>query len=439
MVPIALSYMAWAALALWHDRAYRSGPFEKLAGWADPSQVETKGVVLLLIWHATLVAVATLGWRIGAAGRPPDPKLTAVTASPVFERRYFLLLTAIATVGIGYTYAQIAGSVSIIASLSSQQGNALTESVSGSTGLETLRYTPILAAPVAIYLWRKKIIGWPLMAFPVMLLLMDALVAHRLGLLMAGVVYLTILAKSAPSAIRGISRRRLLAILVVVGIVGFTLLGVLNYFRNAMYYREAGVTNPAAMNFFQMGAYLSVPAQVAIGTSGAIMRGTWEKDGDPIDALNAIEPTFLQSTKVSKNDSWKGDEVYGYSASFESSFFTNSVFADTYAAFGAWGWCYTFLLYGFCGFLLAKIVRYSTVLAASAGVLAYCFSEVWRIQIVSYGFVIYLLMATIGCAVLAGLWTVWSERRTTGATQALLSAGPSISSASVRTSGSSMS
>lgn len=404
LVPIAVSYTAWAALGLWRSHSYHSGPFEKLAGWAEPSPVVPEGVVLLLVWHAAVVAVATLGWRLGSVGRPPNPKLMAMTSGPAFEKRYFLLLTAIATVGIGYAYYKIAGSAPIIASLISQEGNALTKSLSGTAGPETLRYTPILAAPVGIYLWRKKVIGWPLMVAAVTLLLMDALIAHRLGLLMACAVYLAILAKTASTSHRRMAPRRLLSILIVAALVGFSVLGALNYFRNAMYYREVGVTNPAMMNLFQMGAYLSVPAQVAIGESGGIMRGTWERDGDPVGSVNAIVPTFLQFEKVSKDDSWKGGHVYGYTADFEPSFFTNSVFADTYADHGAWGWFYTFFLYGLCGFLLAKVMRYSTVLAASGGVLAYCFSEVWRIQIVSYGFVIYLMLATIGCAVTAAWW-----------------------------------
>lgn len=404
LVPVTMSFVAWSALAAWRNRAFRSGPFEKLAGWPDPSPVEPKGIVLLLIWYATMVAVATIGWRIGSAGRPPTPKVMEATSTPQFEKRYFLLILAISLVGVGYTYVQIASATSILGALGSQQANAFSQSISQSAGIGTLRYAPILAAPLGVYLWRKKTVGWPLMVVGVLLLFLDAVISSRLSLLMAAVVYLVIWAKTAvPSRRPGARRRRWMAIIAIL-LVGFSLLAVLNYFRNANYYRDVGVTSPIAMNFFQMGAYLSVPAQVQLGASGAIMQGSWEKDGDPVDSINAIEPTFLQFNKVTKDNSWKGAEVYGYSASFGSSFFTNSVFADIYSDFGAWGWYYTFLLYGLCGFLLAKIVRYNVVIAASGGVLAYCFAEVWRIQIVSYGFVIFLLLSTVACAVLAARW-----------------------------------
>ncbi len=117
--PVAMSFGAWAALAAWRNREFRSGPFEKLAGWPDPSPVEPKGIVLLLIWYAVMVAVATVGWRFGSAGGPPSPKLMTMTATPQFEKRYFLLIAAIAIVGVGYTYVQIASATSILGALGS--------------------------------------------------------------------------------------------------------------------------------------------------------------------------------------------------------------------------------------------------------------------------------------------------------------------------------
>jgi hypothetical protein len=188
---------------------------------------------------------------------------------------------------------------------------------------------------------------------------------------------------------------------------------VLNYFRNANYYRAAGVTNPAAMNLYQMGSYLAVPAQVSIGVSNAVMSGAWENPGDPVTSFNAIQPTFLQFAKVTKDNSWKGADVYGYSVTFAPQLFTNSVFADTYADWGAWGWPYTVLLYGLAGYGMCRLLSYPGVIAGSGGVLAYCFSEVWRIQIVSYGIVIFLLLLTVGCAVVATYLTERDERLST--------------------------
>jgi hypothetical protein len=406
LTPVVMSFTMWTLLAVWIANGDTAGLWEKLAGFSEPATPSVPGIALLVLFYAAVVSVAVLGFRLGSGGTP-NAKIVARTSTVSFERRYFLMITAVAAVGVGYCYFKIASSSSILDSLSSQEGNAFTNSLSGSAGLETFRYATILAAPVGIHLWQKKVIAWPFMVVAVTLLLMDSMIAHRLAILMASFVYLVIWVKKSDSAPRKKPRsaaRRWLAVAAIF-LIGFTLLGALNFFRNANYYREAGVTNPAAMNFYQMGAYLGVPAQVSIGVSEAIMRGDWEERGNLSNSTNAVQPTFLQFDKVSKDDSWKGAEVYGYSATFEPSFFTNSVFADTYSSYGMWGWFYTILLYGLAGYLFARIFQYSVVISGTAGVIAYTLSEVWRIQIVSYGFVIFLVILTAGCAYVAALWS----------------------------------
>jgi hypothetical protein len=218
---------------------------------------------------------------------------------------------------------------------------------------------------------------------------------------MACAVYLTAWVRSREPSLPGGSRSRTYVTIALIALSGFAVLTALNYIRNANYYREAGVSNPVAMNFYQTGAYLAVPAQVSLGVSDAVARGTWEKQGDVVTSLEAVEPTFLQFNKVAKDDSWKQSSVYGYSVTFAGNFFTNSVFADTYSVYGTWGWFYTILAYGVAGYAFARIYSFSPVIAASAGVVAYCFLEVWRVQILTYGIVIFLLLLTAGSALLA--------------------------------------
>jgi len=359
--------------------------------------VSTRGVVLLLIWYLSVISMATIGWRLGV-DKKPIATVARLADTAAFQRRYFLLILAAAAVGIGYSYYKIASSASILDSLATQTGNNFTNSLPGSTGPETLRYATILAAPIAVHLWRTKIIRWPFMLAAVLLLASNSLIASRLSLLMASVVYLAIWVRNNRSARPGRGTGRRLTAVVVIFVVGFGALTALNYFRNANYYRAAGVTNPVAMNLYQMGSYLAAPAQVSIGVSGAVMSGAWENPGNPVMSFNAVQPSFLQFGKVPKDKSWKGADVYGYSVKFAPQLFTNSVFADTYADYGAWGWPYTILLYGLAGYLMARVVSYSGVIAGTGGVLAYCFAEVWRIQIVSYGIVIFLLLTTAGCA-----------------------------------------
>jgi len=411
LAPVGASFGAWLVLGGLYVLGYAGGSWEKLAGFSTPANLTLRSVVLLVFWYAAVVAVSMVGWRIGRHAQP-RPATVHLTASPTFERRYFFVILLAATVGIGYSLYQIGSPLAIISSLSAQTGNDLYSSLSKTTSPTTLRYSTILAAPVGVYLWRRRLIAWPYMVFAVTLLLANAMLAHRLSLLMASVVYLAMWArewkKTRRSAVT--TTNRWLAI-IAIAVVGFSVLGALNYFRNANYYRDAGVSNPAAMNLYQMGAYLAVPAQVSIGVSDAVMSGAWHVPSDPVHALTAIEPTFLQFEKVSKDDSWKRASVFGYSVKFAPNFFTVSVFADTYALYGTWGWVYTFGLYSFAGYLLARMIRYGTVIAGSAGVVAYCFSEMWRIQILSYGIVIYLLLLTVGAALIAGVTTTRAAGR----------------------------
>ncbi len=396
------SFGAWVVLGGLYLLGYAGGSWERLAGFSEPANLTLRSVVLLAFWYGgAVVSVSMVGWRLGTQSRPRATTVE-LTASPMFERRYFFVILLAATVGgIGYSLYQIGSPLSIIASLSAQTGNDLYSSLSNTASPTTLRYSTILAAPIGVYLWRRKLLAWPFMVLAVALLLMNAMLAHRLSLLMASVVYLAMWVRQRTTTRRrsAKSSNRWIAI-IAIGVVGFALLGALNYFRNANYYRDAGVSNPRGNEpVSNGGAYLAVPAQVSIGVSDAVMSGAWHVASDPVDALTAIEPTFLQFEKVSKDNSWKRASVFGYSVKFAPNFFTVSVFADTYALYGTWGgWIYTFGLYGFAGYLLARIVRYGTVIAGSAGVVAYCFSEMWRIQILSYGIVIYLLLLTIGSA-----------------------------------------
>jgi hypothetical protein len=408
LVPVSASFGAWAVLGTIDVLGYSGGSWEKLAGFSAPAPLTLRSVVLLLFWYAAVVSISMIAWRVGTRSQPRQ-QIIELTSSTTFERRYFFVVLMAASVGIGYAFYQIGSPLSIIESLSAQTGNDLYKSLSNTASPVTLRYSTILAAPIGVHLWRKKTLAWPFMAFAVLLLLMNAMLAHRLSLLMAAAVYIAMLARDRGKRgqISPRARRNRWVALLAIGVIGFSLLAALNYIRNANYYRDAGVSNPVAMNLYQMGAYLAVPAQVSIGVSDAIMDGAWEVQSDPVEALTAIQPTFLQFEKVSKDDSWKRASVFGYSVKFAPNFFTVSVFADTYALYGVWGWLYTFGLYAFGGYLLARIMRYGTVVAGSAGVLAYCFAEMWRIQILNYGIVIYLILLTIGSAVIAG----WSARR----------------------------
>jgi hypothetical protein len=400
LLPAGMSFLAWMVFVAMQEIGPDQTSSEALTGFADPTRVSGRGIVLLVLWYLAIVMVSMVGYWLGRdRSRSSGNERTSTAA---FERRYFFLLLAAGAVGVGYAFASV-GPAAIIESLSRQTANDLSSALSGFAGPQTLRYATILAAPLGVYLWRKKVVGWPYMVVAVALLAANSMIASRLALLMAGMVYLAVWVRSRrPRRACATSWSRTVIAVGLTALVGFGALSALNYFRNANYYREAGVSNPVVMNVYQIGAYLAVPAQVSLGVSDAVMGGAWEIQGSAGTSLRAVQPTFLQFTKVTKDDSWKDASVYGYSTTFAGNFFTNSVFADTYSDYGAWGWLYTILAYGLAGYAFARIFRLSPIIAASSGVVAYCFLEVWRVQILVYGIVIFLLLLTAGCALVAG-------------------------------------
>ncbi|GLP82109.1 hypothetical protein [Mycobacterium antarcticum] len=398
VAPVGLSFLAWFALTTrQHYGRAQTNP-EALNGFSIPAEVSSRGIGLLLLWYGAIIGVSTVGFWLGTH-RSRAVDANAPTNTDWFERRYFFIVVAAGAIGIGDAFLKVGGIAAIVDSLSEQTANDFSNSLSGFAGLQTLRYANILAAPIGVYLWRKKIIGWPWMAVAVLLLGTNAMITSRLSLLMASAVYvaMSVRGREPRPAMPG-SRARTYSVVALVILSGFAVLTALNYSRNANYYREAGVSNPVAMNLYQSGAYLAVPAQVSLGVSDAVGRGAWEKPGDPVTALGAVMPTFLQFNKVAKDDSFKQASVYGFSVTFAGNFFTNSVFADTYSVYGTWGWLYTILAYGVAGYAFARIYSLSPVVAASSGVVAYCFLEVWRVQILTYGIVVFLLLLTAAAA-----------------------------------------
>ena len=409
LVPICASYLAWLSLVAWRELATdRPASWAKLSGFAEPSNPTAPGIVLLIVWYAAAACVATLGWRLGSDRRIKPETLSRIT-SPTFERRYFYLIFATALIGVLYSYYVISSSQNILDSLTTQE-NQFTTALPGYAGIQTLRSATILAAPIGIYLWRKKVIGFPLAAAAVMLLVLNAAIASRLSLFMAAFVYAVIYVVTRKPAVRvNRNRGRIWIAAGVVFAIGFSLLAGLNYVRNANYYRDAGVTNPYAMNLYQVGAYLATPAQVSLGIASAVMDRHWEEPGHPVDSIDAAQPTFLQFKKVSKDQGLREGAFYGFTVVLESNFTTNGVFSDTYAMHGMWGWVYTILLYLLAGFLFARLVNYGVVVAGSAGVMAHCLSEVWRTQNVNFGFVIFLLLLTWACVVSVRIWSRFDQ------------------------------
>jgi|tagenome__1003787_1003787.scaffolds.fasta_scaffold20944827_3 hypothetical protein len=402
LIPTALSFLAWTLLVVWRSFGSLGASRLELTGFLERAAISVPDITLILVWYGAVVLLSTMGWRLGI-DTEPDAEIVARTSAVSFERRYFLLILTAALIGVTYSYYKIGSATSVFDSLTTQTVNSFSNSLSGTAGIETLRYATILAAPISIYLRRKKVIGPIFVLAAVALLLLNTMIASRLALLMAVIVYLAISTTTEDRSTRKNHRLftrtwKIVATLLIV----FAALTALNYVRNGGYYRAAGVSNPISMNMYQMGSYLAVPAQVSLGVSNAVMRGTFEDRGSLVDSMEAVEPSFLVFDKAGIDTGDKNAEAYGFSVSFASNYTTNSVFADTYADYGAWGWLYTLALYPVAGYVFGRLIRYGPVIAGSGGVLAYCLAEVWRIQMLNAGIVMFLVLLTLGCSLGAG-------------------------------------
>ncbi|MCZ4551778.1 O-antigen polymerase [Gordonia rubripertincta] len=411
LAPVAASFISWLSLIGWCSAGgCPAGSVMQLRGFLQPASITIPGVTMLFVWYAAVVVLATIGWRMGS-GTAANSELHERSSNSAFERRYFFVILGAATIGVGYSFYTIAGATSIIGSLTSQTGNSFTEALPDSAGVPTLRYATILAAPIAVYLWRKRVISIVWMLVAVALLLVNSLIASRLSLLMAIVVYIFIWAaahrRPTPAGQKSVRPWH-----VIVGVlILFSLLTALNFVRNGNYYRDAGVTNPVAMNLYQSGAYLAVPAQVSLGVSDAIMRGSFERPGGPVESIYAALPSFVVPAEVNRSKESVSADAYEFTVSSASNFTTNSEFADTYSEFGAWGWLYTLLLFPLAGYIFGRFMAYGPVLAGSAGVIAYCFAEVWRIQLLTQGIVVFLVLLTLVGAFFASASTKTGRAR----------------------------
>jgi hypothetical protein len=391
LLPVALSFLAWLVLlGVGSPGSPVAGTRFDLRGFDEPAPVSVPGVTLLLVWYGAVVLIASAGWRLGIHN-PPAPGVVERTSMVSFERRYFLLILTVALIGTTYSYYKIVTTTSILGSINDQTANSLRAAVPSAAGVATLRYAAILAAPIGIYLWRRKVIGRLYAVTAVAVLLLNGMISSRLALIMACFVYLAIWIRSTRKTPTSVGPWKIIAIALIL----FATLTALNYVRNGNYYRVAGVSDPISMNLYQMASYLAVPAQVSLGVSDAVMSDTFDMPGDPVGSLRALQPTFLNFNREGLVDELDTGS-YG-SVSFATNFTTNSVFADTYRDYGAWGWLYTVPFYAVAGFLFGRLIRYGPVVAGSGGVLAYCLAEVWRTQMLTQGIVFFLLLLTLAC------------------------------------------
>lgn len=378
--PVAASFAAWMI----------PGTSEALRGFETRASGGITAWLLIVDLYIVFGVLLWLGTKVGAHLRVPT-HLAATSQTPTFDRTFSWTLTIISLIGVGFATVQAAQDHSIVDLLQSGQGNQLKESLSGSAGIETLRYAPAVAAPVALV--RKLNHGGSLfqVIVNVILLLWSSAFSSRLTFLAAIVIFLVMLA---------LSRREMrirVWLLICGGVAIFAALTAFNYFRNYNYYLRVGVSNPLMMNIYQILSYLGAPAQASVGVASAISGRDYTVSTDPYSLIGMVTPSFLSSAPT---DATSTPGYLSY-VDVASNLTTNSAFANIYSQYGWAGLVVVGLTLFVAGALFGVFRQFDSLLVVGAGVLMYGVSEIWRIYIFGQGIFIFLLLVVIVAGVLS--------------------------------------
>jgi hypothetical protein len=377
LVGAGLSFLAWAI-------PWGSAIPAALRGFAHAKPWTVHGTLFQLAWYAFFFAVAIGGFQLGRR----IPVLQRAERVP--WESYYVFLTILSLLGTAYAYAYVVAKSphAISEAFLHHQFNDIRHVLPYSSGPQTLRYASSLAGAIAIFELARRRFRL-VHVLNVLLLLLSAAIASRASLIIAAIV----VAGLAARHVRGVHvRARMVIGMVLLGLVAlFLALSLLNYARNADFYRSHGVRDPLVMNVDEMVRYLGIPFQAAVAVSNHVT----EWPAAPASAAAGVR-VYVLPTYASKNvpeSVARGENRYRTVVSIPVSQTTNSVLATSYGVFGA----LTFLVLGLAVLVACVIAghasRYRSYLFLASLVVAYCLSEWWRTYVLNQGIVQFLILA----------------------------------------------
>jgi hypothetical protein len=420
-----LSFLAWAIP--WGSVV----PAGVLRGFANPQPWTLHGILFLAGWYAFFFVVALGGFRVGQR-------------IPVFERAehvswesFYVYLTILSLVGTVYSYGYVyvKDPNAISGAFLHHRLNQVRYDLPYSAGVQTLRYAACLAGAIAIFeLVRRRF--RVLHVVNLLLLVLSAAIASRISLIIAAIVVLGLAARHLQTV--HVPTRRILAVLLA-GLAALLLaLGLLNYSRNAGFYRLYGVRNPFVMNVDETVRYLSVPFQASVAVSNNASRWPEVPSTVASGAHVYLLPTYLTSGVPGPVN--LASERYRSLVSISPLLSTNSVLAGMYGVFGL----LVFPILGLVALVAAVIAghasRYRSYVFLAGLVIAYCFAEWWRMYMFNQGIVQFLVLAVafwglVGSSAdrwTGGLWSRLTRFLLPGASTASMDPNPSDNRARLR-------
>ena len=376
LVGAVLSLLAWAI-------PWGSAMPAVLRGFAHPEPWTLHGALFLVGWYAFFFVVAFGGFHVGRR-------------IPVFERAervswesYYVFLSVVGLLGVVYAYGYVFAKSphTISAAFLHHEFNAIRKILPYSSGPQTLRYASCLAGGIAIFeLGRRQ---FRAVHFAnVVLLLLAAAIASRVSLIIAAIVVAGLAARRF-QALR-VRARMVLAVLLLGLVALFLVLSLLNYSRNADFYRSHGVRDPLVMNVDEIVRYVGIPFHAALAVSNHVTKWPAAPASAAAGAQAFLLPTYL-SKNVPKSVA-NGETRYTKVVSLPASQTTNSVLAMTYGVLGS----FAFAVLGFAVFVACVIAghasRYRSYVFLASLVVAYCLAEWWRTYVLNQGIIQFLVL-----------------------------------------------
>jgi len=351
-------------------------------GFTIKQPITLVGITVLVLWYGTIFLSSKLGYSLGST-RAPYQWIQSVN-----DTYFYATFTVLALLGVGYTYFLVVQTSPTLVSIALSQDtfNSVRSAIPYSAGLETLRYASIVSGAIAAYeiLLRRKIS--PVHLINLGLLLASAAIASRLSIVLAGLLFMGIVAqKHSGFRVRPV---------VVIGAlaIGFLVLTPLNYIRNANFYRvQYGLTNPFVMTAYDMIAYLGAPSQVSIGVANNV--GSQEPERDVGAGIVAyVLPTYLSAYNSTVA---QAQENYRNYVDVETLLTTNSVFASMY---GALGWS-ALPIIAVIAFVFSVVAghasNYRNTFFLMGYVISYAFAELWRVYLFNFGILHFLIAVLV--------------------------------------------
>jgi hypothetical protein len=394
LVGAGLSFLAWAIP--WGSTIPATLRFGQAQPWT------LRGTLFLLGWYAFFFVVAAGGFQLGRR----IPILQRAERVP--WQSFYVYLTILSFAGTAYSYGYVAAKSphAISAAFLHHHFNAVRYALPYSAGPSTLRYAASLAGAIALFeLGRRRL--RLLHVLNVLLLVLVAAIASRVSLIIAAIVVAGLAARHVHTV--RVSARRVLGVLLLGLVALFGALAVLNYSRNADFYRSYNIRDPLVMNVDEMVRYLGVPFQASVAVSNHVAQWPEVPSTVAAGARAYLLPTYATSGIPASVA--RASNRYHSLTPIPTILSTNSVLAGMYGVFGL----LAFPILGAVALVAAVIAghasRYRSYAFLAGLVVAYCFAEWWRIYMFNQGIVQFLILAVAVWAIVGPNVDAWTGGR----------------------------